>query len=61
MSYFDLGDFERTITTTSDEAQVWFNRGLNWTYGYNHAEAIACFDKALEHDPECAMAQWGKA
>ena len=61
MSYFDLGAFERTITTTSEEAQVWFNRGLNWIYGYNHAEAIACFDRALEHDPGCAMAHWGKA
>ncbi len=61
MSYYDLGVFKRSITTNSPDAQVWFDRGLNWTYGFNHAEAIACFDKALEHDATCAMAHWGKA
>ena len=30
------------------EAQTWFDRGLNWTFGYNHGEAIQCFLKALE-------------
>jgi hypothetical protein len=24
-------------------------------------EAVACFRKALEHDPDCAMAHWGIA
>lgn len=57
--YYDLGAYSRRITTTSPEAQVWFDRGLNWLYGFNHAEAIKCFGKALEHDPECPMAHWG--
>ena len=61
MDYFDLGPFSRTITTTSPDAQVWFDRGLNWVYGYNHMEAIACFRKALAHDANCAMAHWGIA
>jgi hypothetical protein len=34
-SYFDLGSHSRLITTASAEAQVWFNRGLNWLYGFN--------------------------
>ena len=59
MTYYDLGAYSRPITTKSDEAQVWFDRGLNWVFGFNHAEAIKCFGKALEHDPGCAMAQWG--
>ncbi len=59
MDYYDLGAHERAITTNSADAQMWFDRGLNWTYGYNHGEAITCFKKALEHDPECAMAHWG--
>ncbi len=59
MDYYDLGSFGRRVTTGSPEAQTWFDRGLNWLYGYNHAEAIACFRKALEHDPACAMAHWG--
>jgi tetratricopeptide (TPR) repeat protein len=57
--YYDLGAYKRTVTTTSPEAQTWFDRGLNWLYGFNHAEAIKCFQKALEHDPGCAMAHWG--
>jgi tetratricopeptide (TPR) repeat protein len=59
MDYYDLGSFTRMITTAVPEAQLWFDRGLNWLYGYNHAEAIACFRRALEHDPGCAMAYWG--
>ncbi|MCF8534366.1 MAG: hypothetical protein K9G48_15270, partial [Reyranella sp.] len=42
-------------------AQLWFDRGLNWLFGYNHEEAIACFNRALEQDPACAMAHWGVA
>ncbi len=61
MAYYDLGPYSRTITTNSPEAQVWFDRGLNWTFGFNHEEAVACFQKALEHDPDCAMAHWGVA
>ena len=59
MDYYDLGSCSRKITTAVPEAQLWFDRGLNWVYGFNHAEAIACFKKALEHDPGCAMAYWG--
>jgi tetratricopeptide (TPR) repeat protein len=59
MEYYDLGPYARTITTTAPGAQLWFDRGLNWLYGFNHAEAIACFQKVLEHDPGCAMAYWG--
>ena len=44
---FDLGSWTRTVTTASPEAQIWFDRGLNWTFGYNHEEAIACFRRAL--------------
>lgn len=59
MSYFDLGPYTRKVTTSAPEAQLWFNRGLNWLFGFNHVEAIKCFQKALEHDPKCAMAHWG--
>ncbi|MBT6138338.1 MAG: hypothetical protein HOH65_12770 [Rhodospirillaceae bacterium] len=59
MSYYDLGTFTRAITTSSPEAQIWFDRGLNWVYAYNHQEAVNCFKKASELDPACAMAHWG--
>jgi len=59
MDYYDLGAYSRPITTKSPEAQTWFDRGLNWLYGFNHAEAIKCFGEALKHDPDCPMAHWG--
>lgn len=59
--YYDLGTYSCPITTASNQAQLWFDRGLNWTYGFNHQEAVVCFRRALEHDPGCAMAQWGVA
>ena len=61
MEYFDLGTYTRKVTTSSDEAQFWFNMGLAWTYAYNHEEAIVCFQKAVTADPGCAMAYWGIA
>ena len=61
MDYFDVDVYSRKITTKSAKAQLWFDRGLVWTYSYNHEQAIECFQKALEHDPECAMAHWGVA
>jgi tetratricopeptide (TPR) repeat protein len=59
MTYYDLGKYSRPVTTTSAEAQLWFDRGLIWTFAFNHEEAVKCFRKALEHDPGCAMAHWG--
>lgn len=57
--YYNLGAYSRRITTTSPQAQIWFDRGLNWLYGFNHAEAIKCFGEALKHDAQCPMAHWG--
>ncbi len=58
---YDLGDHHRAISTSSSDAQLWFDRGLTWTYGFNHEEAVRCFRRALEADPNCAMAHWGVA
>lgn len=58
---FDLGKHRRTVTCASPEAQRWFDLGLNWCYGFNHEEGVGCFRRALEHDPDCAMAHWGVA
>ena len=61
MEYYDLGGYIRAITTRSPDAQLWFDRGLNWVFAFNHEEAIKCFARALESDPGCAMAHWGIA
>jgi len=59
--YYDLGTHAYPVSTTSPEAQLWFNRGIRWAYSFNHEEAVRCFTKATEHDPKCGMAYWGIA
>lgn len=61
MERFDLGRYRMPITTPSADAHRLYNLGLNWCYGFNQEEGVACFRKALEHDPECAMGYWGLA
>jgi tetratricopeptide (TPR) repeat protein len=58
---FDLGRFSRRVSTESAEAQRWCDRGLAWSYGFNHEEAIRCFDRAIAADPRLAFAHWGVA
>jgi len=59
--YYDIGAVHRKVSASSPEAQLWFDRGLALTYGFNHEEAITCFERAARLDPRCAMAYWGKA
>ncbi|WP_099020707.1 tetratricopeptide repeat protein [Mycolicibacterium palauense] len=59
--YFDLGSYRRPVETPSPQAQSWFDRGLVWAYAFNHGEAIRCFERALELDPELGIARWGIA
>ncbi|WP_372892743.1 hypothetical protein [Rhodosalinus sp.] len=58
---YDLGRHGRRVSTASEAAQRWFDRGLAWTYGFNHEEAVACYERAAAADPGCAMAHWGRA
>ncbi|MGA7669328.1 MAG: hypothetical protein WBW04_02845 [Nitrolancea sp.] len=59
--YYDLGNHHFAVTTSSPEAQLWFDRGLNWKHAFNHFEAVNCFQRAAEADPDCSMAYWGIA
>lgn len=61
MDRFNLGSHSRKISTTSADAQRWFDTGLNWCFAFNKAEGVKCFRKALEFDPDCVMAHWGVA
>ncbi|MFV2031479.1 MAG: hypothetical protein ACC663_03195, partial [Gammaproteobacteria bacterium] len=59
--YFNLGSYSHPVSTQSEQAQIWFDRGLVWCYGFNHEEAIRCFEQVITHDPQCAMGYWGIA
>lgn len=59
--YYDLGTYSRPVTTTNGQAQLWFDRGLVWSFAFNHDEAAACFERAITCDPDCSMAYWGLA
>ena len=62
MSYhFNTGTYSYKISTSSIDAQIWFDRGLIWAYGFHWEEAVVCFKKATEEDPNCGMAWWGVA
>ena len=61
MTYaFDLGAYSRP-TDTTPAAQAWLDRGLIWMFGYNHEEAIKCFEQAIAADARLALAYWGIA
>ena len=56
-----LGTIDYKITTTSPQAQAYFNQGLRLAYAFNHDEARRAFRKAQRLDPDCAMCFWGEA
>eukprot|EP00051_Salpingoeca_urceolata_P025182 m.447229 g.447229 ORF g.447229 m.447229 type:complete len:550 (-) comp20315_c0_seq2:137-1786(-) len=47
------------ITTSSAEAQQWFDRGLLWLFAFTHEYAADCFQQAIDRDGNCGMAHWG--
>ncbi|MDQ2919461.1 MAG: hypothetical protein M3R10_06250 [Verrucomicrobiota bacterium] len=57
----DLGNYTRKITTRNPKAQHYFNQGLAFLHGFNHASAIRSFQEAAKADPNCAMAHFGIA
>lgn len=59
--YYDIGAYSCKVTTSSQEAQIWFDRGLAWVYTFNHDEGNYCFRQAIAHDANCVMAYWGLA
>lgn len=59
--YDGLGEVHFPITTSDPLAQRYFDQGLGFAYGFNHAAAIAAFREAQRLDPQCAMCFWGEA
>ena len=59
--YDGMGKVHFAITTSNPLAQRYFDQGLSFAYGFNHAGAIAAFREAQRLDPKCAMCFWGEA
>ena len=63
---YDFGDpanysFANQITCADNETRKMWILAYGHMLNYNHEEAIACFSRCTELDPNCAMAWWGIA
>jgi tetratricopeptide (TPR) repeat protein len=56
-----IGNLQYQVSTSSAEAQRFFNQGLSLAYAFNHEEAKRSFAEAARLDPACAMCYWGVA
>ncbi len=56
-----LGNFHRGVTTSSKEAQAYFDQGMRLLWAFNHDESSRSFARAAQLDPTCAMCFWGVA
>ncbi len=56
-----MGSHQRKVSTSSADAQAYFDQGLVWMYSFNHDEAIRSFSEVVRIDPDCAMGYWGIA
>ncbi len=59
--YPGFNGYARSMDAANPEAQEWFNQGMQFLYGFNHAEAIRSFQEAAARDPENPMPWWGIA
>jgi tetratricopeptide (TPR) repeat protein len=56
-----LSQFHRAVTTSSGQAQAYFDQGMRYMYAFNHDEATRSFAQAAHLDPACAACYWGLA
>lgn len=56
-----LGSYRWDITTSSEQAQAYFNQGMQLRWAYNVNESARSMAEARRLDPECAMCYWGEA
>ena len=56
-----MGRVRFPVTTSVQEAQLFFAQGVAQLHGFWHFEAERSFRQAALLDPDCAMAYWGMA
>lgn len=57
----NIGNYQVSVTTKAEYAQLFFNQGLIMANGFNHAEAERSFRESLRQDSTFAMGYWGIA
>ena len=55
------GTYSRTISTDSEETQIFFDQGLRFAWGFFFPESIASYQQASLTDPTHPMPYWGMA
>lgn len=55
------GRVTHSTSTKNPQAQLYFEQGLALYFGFNHEEAVRCFQAASALDPAMSMAWWGTA
>lgn len=57
----EAGQMHQAVTTSSAEAQAYYDQGLAYLHSYVWVEAARSFHEALRRDPQLAMAHLGLA
>ncbi|MDE0885647.1 MAG: hypothetical protein OSB70_08955 [Myxococcota bacterium] len=55
------GSYSRPISTASPDAQLFFDQGLRFAWGFYFPESIASYQQASAYDPNHPMPYWGMA
>jgi len=56
-----LGTFSKPMSSSSREAQAFFDQGFQMMYAFAKPEAVRSFREAWKRDPDCAICYWGEA
>ena len=56
-----MGTFHRKISSSSAEAQAYFDQGMRFMWAFNHDEASRSFARTGQLDPRCGICLWGVA
>ena len=56
-----LGTFSKPMSSTSKEAQAFFDQGFQMMYSFAKPEAVRSFRESWKRDADCAICYWGEA
>ena len=56
-----MGTFHRKISSSSADAQQYFDQGMRFMWAFNHDEASRSFARAAQLDSQCGICLWGVA